>query len=109
MAVVSYRLGDQDGVSRKPPIGPGPFAISGSTLRRSPVAAMRIGWYRAWRSTPWSPTSLSARARRSFSSSNRLERSRRALERTLTDGEVAELRSQCIAAVERQFQATLRG
>jgi len=32
-----------------------------------------------------------------------------ALERTLTDGEVAELRSQCIAAVERQFQATLRG
>jgi phenylalanyl-tRNA synthetase beta chain len=32
-----------------------------------------------------------------------------ALDRTLTDGEVAELRAQCIAAVEGQFQATLRG
>ena len=32
-----------------------------------------------------------------------------ALDRTLTDGEVAELRTQCIAVVEGQFQATLRG
>ena len=31
-----------------------------------------------------------------------------ALDRTLTDGEVAELRSQCISAVESQYQATLR-
>ncbi len=32
-----------------------------------------------------------------------------ALDHTLTDGEVAELRTQCIAAVEGQFHATLRG
>jgi phenylalanyl-tRNA synthetase beta chain len=31
-----------------------------------------------------------------------------ALDRTLTDGEIAELRAQCITAVEGQFQATLR-
>ena len=31
-----------------------------------------------------------------------------ALDRTLTDGEVAELRSQCIATVESQYPATLR-
>ncbi len=34
---------------------------------------------------------VSEGARRSFSSSNRLERSRRTLDRTLTDAEVAEL------------------
>jgi len=32
-----------------------------------------------------------------------------ALDRTLTDAEVAELRARCIGAVEREFQATLRG
>ncbi|MGD0944579.1 MAG: phenylalanine--tRNA ligase subunit beta [Acidimicrobiales bacterium] len=32
-----------------------------------------------------------------------------ALERTLTDAEVAELRTQCISAVETEYQATLRG
>jgi phenylalanyl-tRNA synthetase beta chain len=32
-----------------------------------------------------------------------------AQDRTLTDAEVAELRAQCITAVERRFQATLRG
>jgi phenylalanyl-tRNA synthetase beta chain len=32
-----------------------------------------------------------------------------ALDRTLTDAEVAELRARCIAAVESQYQATLRG
>ncbi|MGO9148887.1 MAG: phenylalanine--tRNA ligase subunit beta [Acidimicrobiales bacterium] len=32
-----------------------------------------------------------------------------ALDRTLTDAEVAELRAQCISGVESQFQATLRG
>ena len=52
---------------------------------------------------------VSEGARRSFSSSNRLERSRRTLDRTLTDAEVAELRAQCISGVESQFQATLRG
>jgi phenylalanyl-tRNA synthetase beta chain len=31
-----------------------------------------------------------------------------ALDRTLTDGEIAELRAQCITAVESRFQATLR-
>jgi len=31
-----------------------------------------------------------------------------ALDRTLTDGEIAELRAQCIIAVESRFQATLR-
>ena len=32
-----------------------------------------------------------------------------ALDRTLTDAEVAELRARCIEAVESEFQATLRG
>jgi phenylalanyl-tRNA synthetase beta chain len=32
-----------------------------------------------------------------------------ALDRTLTDAEVAELRARCISGVESQFQATLRG
>jgi phenylalanyl-tRNA synthetase beta chain len=31
-----------------------------------------------------------------------------ALDRTLTDAEVADLRAQCIGAVESQYQATLR-
>lgn len=32
-----------------------------------------------------------------------------ALDRTLTEGEISELRARCIAAVESQYEATLRG